>query len=60
MDKELFASLVRSVEEMVAIEAGEFSPPEENIHRNPIPERNAQECDSSGERVSKGDPLARD
>lgn len=60
MDKELFASLVRSVEEMVAIEAGEFSPPEENIHRHALPEQNAHECDSNGERVSKGNPLARD
>lgn len=37
MDKKLFDSLVRSMEEMVAIEKGEFTPPIENVHRHTIP-----------------------
>lgn len=37
MDKELFGDLVKSIEEMVAIQNGEVQPPPERVHRHPIP-----------------------
>ncbi len=37
MDKNLFADLVSSVNEMVAIENGEFQPQPEHVHRHAIP-----------------------
>lgn len=38
MEKNLFDSLVRSVEEMVAIENGEFQPAPENVHHHVLPD----------------------
>lgn len=38
MEKNLFDSLVRSVEEMVAIENGEFQPAPENVHHHILPD----------------------
>ena len=37
MDKELFDSLVKSMEEMVAIENGEQQPSPERVHRHKLP-----------------------
>jgi len=60
MDKQLFADLLTSMKEMVAIERGEFQPAEENIHRHFLPDSNKSESDESVEQVSKENPLARD
>ncbi|HEJ9485412.1 MULTISPECIES: NadS family protein [Proteus] len=38
MDKKLFDDLVSSMEEMVAIENGEISPANENVHRIELPD----------------------
>ena len=38
MDKNLFADLVSSMEEMVAIEKGEVIPAPENVHRHALPD----------------------
>ncbi len=38
MDKALFADLVTSLEEMVAIENGQVIPAPENIHRHILPD----------------------
>jgi len=38
MDKALFADLVTSLEEMVAIEKGQIVPAPENIHRHSLPD----------------------
>lgn len=38
MEKKLFDSLLRSMEEMVAIENGELEPAPENVHRHVLPD----------------------
>lgn len=38
MEKELFNILVRSMEEMVAIENGDLVPAPENVHRHVLPD----------------------
>jgi putative transcriptional regulator len=38
MEKNLFDSLVRSVEEMVVIENGEFQPAPENVRHHVLPD----------------------
>lgn len=60
MEKELFQDLIRSIKEMVAIERGELQPPPENVHLHLLQEVCSPETKDSTNRVSKGNPLARD
>ncbi|WP_368900540.1 hypothetical protein [Mixta calida] len=60
MDKALFASLLTSMAEMVAIERGELTPAEENVHRHPVPAADTPQDKNPAAWVSKGNPLARD